>query len=919
MDTFIQFAILGLGSGALYAFGAQGLVLVYRTSGVLNFANGAIGIAVAYIYFELTQYHHWSFWPAFVVSVATAFIFGMLWHLIVMRQLRHRSGLVRVVATLGLLIGIQGTAGNIYHANVYLVKSELPTHVWHLTDSIVVTSDRVYLLALIVALTAVLWAVYRYTIFGIGTSAVSENTRVAASLGWSFDLIAAVNWGLGCALVGTASILLVPIISLSNANITSLLLTTVAAALIGNFRSFWGTLAGGLGIGLIDAELGYYSQHWGTWSSGLAASVPFFLILIMLVVRGRSLPLRDYFLERNPLVGSGRIRPVIAIGTFVGMFILMIFVNASWANAFASTLSGAVILLSLVVVLGYAGQISLAQGAFAGFGCYVAAEAVANGHLGFIPGLILGVLAAIPVGLLFGLPAVRTRGINLAIITLGLGSAIEFMLFDNLVYTSATGLNVGSANLFGWDIDAIYHPQRWACFCLVMLALAMWGVANLRRGRTGRRLLAVRNNERAAAALGINVRSAKLYAFSLGAGIAALGGVLTYFAQPSVVMSTISNSASPTDVAQSVIGGVGFITGPFLGAQLSPGGIGQQLLNDIFSSSVANYLQTFSGVLLLLTILLAPDGTAELNLRQWRAQARSKRSIVMKRIFRPEDEARPVDLDSSGELERVAPKGLVVQDITVRYGGVVACNSVSLAIAPGQVVGLIGPNGAGKTSLIDAIAGFVRPAGGSITFDGKDITATSPMQRSRIGLSRTFQSLELYSDMTVLDNLRTAFEPQDAMSAFTDLFWPRTPPIPATAAAAIREFDLEPHLHTLVENLSYGHRRLLAAARAVAASPSVLLLDECAAGLSEAQSQELATLVRRLADVWGMGILVIEHDVNFVMNICDEIVVLDFGRKIAHGTPAEVRSNPAVIAAYLGEPEDETGADHRAEPQGSLL
>jgi ABC-type branched-subunit amino acid transport system ATPase component/branched-subunit amino acid ABC-type transport system permease component len=901
MNTFIQFALLGLGTGALYAFAAQGLVLVYRASGVLNFANGAIGIAAAFIYWELSHYHHWPFAAAFIVSVALAFAFGCAWHMLIMRPLRSRSGLVRVVATLGLLAGLQGLAGNIWHSNVYLVNESIPAKTWHLASSIVITSDRVYLLVLIIVLTGALWAIYKFTTFGIATNAVSENVRAAASLGWSFDLIAAVNWGLGCALAGVASILLVPILSLSVADMTALLLSTLAAALVGNFTSFWLTLAGGLGLGVIEGELNYYSQSWGTWSTGLAASTPFFLILIMLILRGRSLPLRDFFQQRNPKVGSGRIRPRVAVAAFVVLFVINIVVNANWSSAFAATFSEAIILLSLVVVLGYAGQISLAQGAFAGFGTYVAAELVVNAGVPFIPSLIIGVLATVPVGLAFGLPAVRTRGVNLAILTLGLGSAIEFMLFDNASYANPLGLDIGTPTLFGWDIDALNHPQRWACFCLVMLALSMLVVANLRRGRMGRRLLAVRNNERAAAALGINVMSAKLYAFALGAGIAALGGILTYFAQPAVVMNTISNSISPTYTAEAVIGGIGYIAGPILGGQFAVGGLGQTIIGDIVNSTVANYLSTFAGVILLIIIVQAPDGLVELNLRQWAKMARSRRSLIMKHFFAASGIQEPVALDASGTLERVTPKALEARDVTVCYGGVVACDAISLSVQPGRIVGLIGPNGAGKTSLIDAIAGFTKVASGSITFGGQDMTSWTAVRRARAGLSRTFQSLELYGDMTVLDNLRAAFEPRDLIFGLTDLVWPKTPPMPAPAAAAVREFNLERDLNVLVENLSYGQRRLLAAARSVASSPSVLLLDECAAGLSEAQTVELAALVRRLADTWGIGILVVEHNVNFVMSICDDIVVLDFGRKIAHGSPAEVRSDPAVIAAYLGE------------------
>ena len=240
-----------------------------------------------------------------------------------------------------------------------------------------------------------------------------------------------------------------------------------------------------------------------------------------------------------------------------------------------------------------------------------------------------------------------------------------------------------------------------------------------------------------------------------------------------------------------------------------------------------------------------------------------------------------------------------MQGLTVRYGGVTAVNDVSFSVSPGQVVGLIGPNGAGKTSAIDAVTGFTA-ATGKVILDGVDISQVSVPKRARLGLSRSFQSLELFEDSTVLDNLRAASDPRDRLSYLRDLVNPKAPPLPTEVVAAIREFRLEEVLDRQVQDLPYGQRRLLAIARAVAVRPSVLMLDEPAAGLGDVETAELAHLVRRLADDWGMAVLLVEHDMNFVMSVCDEIIVLDFGRRIAAGPREAVRNDPVVIAAYLG-------------------
>ena len=227
---------------------------------------------------------------------------------------------------------------------------------------------------------------------------------------------------------------------------------------------------------------------------------------------------------------------------------------------------------------------------------------------------------------------------------------------------------------------------------------------------------------------------------------------------------------------------------------------------------------------------------------------------------------------------------------------------------PGSIVGLIGPNGAGKTSAIDAITGFTRSSG-RVTLEGTDISRVSVTKRARMGISRSFQSLELFEDSTVLDNIRAASDQRDRWSYLRDLVLPADPPLPPQVVAAIREFRLEDDLLRPVQDLPYGQRRLLAIARAVASQPSVLLLDEPAAGLGDTETAELARMVRRLAEDWGMAVLLVEHDMNFVMTVCDEIVVLDFGRKIADGPREVVRNDPAVIAAYLGETAEEQAED----------
>jgi sulfate-transporting ATPase len=359
-----------------------------------------------------------------------------------------------------------------------------------------------------------------------------------------------------------------------------------------------------------------------------------------------------------------------------------------------------------------------------------------------------------------------------------------------------------------------------------------------------------------------------------------------------------------------MIGGIGFLAGPVLGAQLAPGGISEQVLEQI-GSGIGRYLPLIGGVALVLLLLANQNGIAKESIAQL-AWLRSRLASLLP--FLAPRQLPTHDLPSIEQPgTRVPPKTLEVRNLTVTYTGTLAVDDVSLTVKPGEIVGLIGPNGAGKTSLIDAVTGFTaRSPGSSLLLDGEEISSWSAVRRSRAGIGRSFQSLELFEDSTVLDNLRAASDPHDVGSYFRDLVWPVNPSLPPTVVSAIREFELEGDLERLVEDLPYGRRRLLALARAVATHASVLLLDEPAAGLGDAETAELAHLVRRLATEWGIAVLLVEHDMNFVMSVCDELVVLDFGRKIAEGTSEAVRRNPDVIAAYLGEPDEAAAAHEQA-------
>ena len=895
MQEVILYIILGLGIGSIYSLTAQGLITIYRGAGILNFAQGAIGTVAAYVYWEMDVRHKLPFGVAFMAGVASSILVGVLIHVAVIRRLRRGSALARVVATLGVLTLIQSVLEVIFGDNVNVVPSELPTNTIKITHTIQFSADGVILVGIALVVSVALTLLYRRTRFGLATSAATENEPAAEALGWSPDTIAIWSWALGSGLAGAATILVVPTLQLRISTMTTVVLAAMAAALLANFKSFIRTFWAALGIGVVESLVERYVSV-----PGLGQAVPFLVVIGWLVIVGRGLPTRDFISSRLPSVGTGRIRWVTTavLGLVICLIVPGLLVN--WQVAIANTFASALILLSVVVLTGYTGQLSLAQYTLAGIGAFVAGRLDYWLHLSFPEALLLGILLTVPVGVAFAGPALRTRGISLAVVTLGMASAVEIVVFESTGNWAGgyIGTNVGNVSLFGYSLSPILYPARYTIMCVIAFIVVAIIVGNVRRGRSGRRLLATRANERAAAALGISVAGSKLYAFGLGAAIAALGGILLAFQNTNISYAGFTDFASITMVAYAMVGGIGYLWGPLVGATFVSGTIGSQILNTI-APNAGNYLGVIGGALLIVVVLTNQDGIAKEQLRQ---VAIIKRLVLRGRqlSFLTRKPRRDSWLSASVEPARVPPRTLTVESVTVRFGGVSAVNQLSISVRPGTVVGLIGPNGAGKTTAIDAITGFVPAAEGSIKIDGHMIGGWRVSRRARAGISRTFQSLELFEDMSVIDNLRAACDPRDLFAYLTDLVAPRDPPLSPEAILAIRHFGLGDHLNKQVSDLSYGERRLVAIARALASAPSVLLLDEPAAGLGFGESSELAGLVRQLVDDWGVAVLLVEHNMDFVMSICDEIAVMDFGKKIAQGSPAQVRADPAVIAAYLG-------------------
>jgi ABC-type branched-subunit amino acid transport system ATPase component/branched-subunit amino acid ABC-type transport system permease component len=898
MDTFFVFALFGAATGSLYALSALGIVVISRGSGVLNLATGAVGMAAAYLFNYLRLDEHWPIGVALVATLLTSAVIGMLIHRVV--TLRHSTALARVVVCLASLLVLQGLI-DVLPFRLFFIPLVIPTTPIEI-GNIGIGSDRIVLIGISVVITIGLWALLRFSRFGLAVTGSAENPMALSTLGWSPVRVASVTWAIGSMLAGLAGVLISPLFGVSTGLATLLLLPALASAVIGNLTSLSLTLGGAVLIGVLQAEVERYADF-----NGLADAIPFGVVVIVAILRGRRVPSRAFSSVRLPRVTIGR--PSTALGLLAAAALCACFIwlpiNPAWNFAISMTVSVAVVLESVVVLTGFAGQISFVQWALAGVGGLVFSQTFAAGwppEVAIPVSVLVGALS----GAVIGLAAVRVRGMDLAVVTLALNVVIVAMVFGSVALVGGVnGFTLPRFSLFGVSLDSEFAEGRFGAFVVVVATAVAFSVLNLRRGRSGRRLMSVRANERAAAMLGVPVTEAKLWAFTYGGALAALGGILIVLHYRSPLFGAFDAVTSIQVLAFTVIGGIGFVLGPLFGASLigaaspSTTGIGLQILS-IAGSGAGKYLTLLTGLIVLAVTIIDPDGmfglldrvSSRLRARFGRSGSRKSRALL------PRVEAPGADGDLAPEF---AAAHLEVSELVVAFGPLHAVDGVSFELHSGEVLGIIGANGAGKTVLIDAISGFARTRSGSVHVNGHDVSHLSTTQRVGLGLARTFQSLELFEDMTVLENLLVASEPKDRAAWLTDLVHPGTPSMTSPQFALIERMHLVDDLGRLPTELSFGRRRLVALCRAIIARPSIVLLDEPAASLDESEREDLGVLIRWLAEL-GVAVLLIEHDVDFVCSHSDRMVAMDLGQVVATGTPDEVRSAPRVIAAYLGEP-----------------
>jgi branched-chain amino acid transport system permease protein len=544
-----------------------------------------------------------------------------------------------------------------------------------------------------------------------------------------------------------------------------------------------------------------------------------------------------------------------------------------------------ILAVGLGLAMGIAGQVNLAQVAFFGVGAYATAILSTKAGLGFWVSAVLAIGATVVVGLVVGTPALRVQSHYLGIVTLGLALAFTNWVTNAQITGGAEGISaIPVPALPGVDLSSEY---LYYYLELIVFALALGFGLFVVRTALGRRMRAMRDDSLAAGSLGAEVPLLRMTAFVLASVYGGVGGVLYAGLIRYVAPESFNIANMFLLLAMVIIGGRQSLIGCVAGA------VSLALVRELLVDH-PTIAQVAYGSVVVLVVVFAPTGLAGLPSRV-RALLRRQGSAARLRPFQPY-EAR----------ESPEPRTILdVTEVTMRFRGLKALDRVSLTVTEGEIRGVVGPNGSGKTTLFNVISGLYRPGAGRVEFRGRDMTGNTPYRLARSGMSRTFQNLRLFGALTVEENVLVALDRSRTLASWRYLLGPigvlrRDRDLHRQAAEVLERYGLTEFAALAPKSLPYGIQRRVEIARAVAAGPSLLLLDEPAAGLNGEEVRQLSEIVRSVRDN-GVTVIVIEHNMGLVMSLCERITVLAGGRVIAEGDPATVARTPAVIEAYLGD------------------
>ncbi|PYE18108.1 amino acid/amide ABC transporter membrane protein 1 (HAAT family) /amino acid/amide ABC transporter membrane protein 2 (HAAT family) [Williamsia limnetica] len=629
MSQFIQFVFLGLAVGAVYSVFATSLVGIYAATGVINFAQGSIALWAVYVVAALrtdgtlvlpvgsvsigSEDNPTPMVLAIVIGVATAALWALLAHYLIFRPLRRAPVLAQVVASVGLMLFITALVHLRFSTDSLMALPILPQNTFEIAGAIVNVSD--ILMAVVAVLIALLlWAYFSLTTLGVATRAGSEDELAARLAGFSPDRLAAIVWVITGAASGLIVVLGAYTIGLDATSYTFYIIPALAVALVGRLTSFGVACVAGLVLGAFQAVILWAStlEWWPSWAqTGVGDAVPFVVVVIALFLLGGKIPSRGSLGEaKMPAVFIPKIRPIPVVLMVAAVVIAVLLTSGSWRFGIVTSMILSLIALSLVLLTGYLGQISLASMAFAGAAGFALSKVTTNWGVPFPLSILLSALIATALGVIVGVPALRIRGAQLAVVTLAAALAIQSFVFNNPALTPFEGNLISDPTLFGWDLSVRQGSElttiEFSMMVLVVVTVLTLIVMRFMAGATGRAFLAVRSNERAAASVGINVAATKILGFALSAFLAGVGGCLIGYSRGQLSAGSFTVIIGLTLLAMTYVGGITSVSGAFVAGIIGPLGVGYVFLTQTLD--FGKYYELIAAGSLLLMAVLNPVG-----------------------------------------------------------------------------------------------------------------------------------------------------------------------------------------------------------------------------------------------------------------------------------------------------------------------
>lgn len=894
MREFLPFIIAGVVSGSVYGLAGTGLVLNYKTSGIFNFAYGGIATIAAFLFYSLHDQFGIA-WPlaALLCIVVLGVGIGIAMELFA-RRLILTSVARQIAGTVGLMIAIEAVFTLIYGQTPLLIPPFLPTKSF-LVDGVAITTDQVIIIVIGLLVTFVLYAYLRYSTSGTAMRAVADNPDLLSLSQFNPDSIRRGAWIIGCVLATLSGVLIAPSLALTPEQLTLLVVQAFGAAAIGRFASLPGTYVGGLCIGVLSALCTKWVGSDQTLA-GLASSVPFIVLFVLLVViprnRWRLAKLRKlpHALVVVPRA-SIRTQAIMAAPLFAILMLVPFLVGSSHIIVWGQGLTFIILFASLALLVRVAGQISLCHVTFMAIGAACFAHLAGSLHVPWFLALVCAALVVVPIGAALAVPASRLPVLFLGLATLGFGLVVQQIFYPtSLLFTPFVGgLSVGRPSIGGLSLAS---DMRYYYLLLGFTVLTVLAVLVLIRTRFGRLLAGLSDSPLALSSLGADERVTRTFVFCISAFFAGLSGALYAGLLGNVDATTFDPMQSLTYLVVIVI----VLGDPLWASVAAAVGIGI-IPGYVQSGNITEYLQLIFGGFAI--IVAATKGIPSVP---------GRFGALMNRLSGPLPASVVVPSVGAGAPPAVAPtkgRDLEIRHLAVSFGGSKAVSDVSLKARQQRITGLIGPNGAGKTTTFNVCSGLIKPTSGGVLFGGRDVTRLGTARRARMGLGRTFQQTELFPSLTVQENLLLGCEaPAAGAKPWSQIVSSRSARLRFVSVieSVASLCGIEALLRIKAGALSTGQRRLVEIARAVSSSADLVLLDEPSAGLDSAESLQLGSVLLRLRRERGMGVLLVEHDMELVMDVCDYIYVLDFGQLIFEGTPSEVQASPTVRLAYLGEP-----------------